>query len=311
MQFQPNQWGLILGGSSGIGLASAKKLSSQGMSLCLVHRDRRGAMARIEKEFETIRSHGHGFISLNLDALSEAGQSQIISSLQEAMGQNGKLKMLLHSIAFGNLKPLAPVRRSNRPQEIIEELANKLGCDSGQLKMAVAETFDAGGHELASLLPPDYPERLLEEEDMSHTIYSMGTSLSSWVQKLFAQNVFQDDARILSLTSEGNSIAWKGYAAVAAAKSALESVSRALAVEFAPWGLRSNVIQAGITETPALQAIPGSKHMKSNAILRNPFRRLTQPEDVANVVSMMCSDEAAWINGTIIRADGGEHISSN
>ena len=111
------------------------------MSLCLVHRDRRGAMARIEKEFETIRSHGHGFISLNLDALSEAGQSQIISSLQEAMGQNGKLKMLLHSIAFGNLKPLAPVRRSNRPQEIIEELANKLGCDSGQLKMAVSETF--------------------------------------------------------------------------------------------------------------------------------------------------------------------------
>ena len=100
-------------------------------------------------------------------------------------------------------------------------------------------------------------------------------------------------------------------AAVAAAKSALESVSRALAVEFAPWGLRSNVIQAGITETPALQAIPGSKHMKSNAILRNPFRRLTLPEDVANVVSMMCSDEAAWINGTIIRADGGEHISSN
>lgn len=268
-------------------------------------------MARIEKEFESIKSNGHGFISLNLDALSEAGQSQVISALQEAMGPSGKLKMLLHSIAFGNLKPLAPLKPSNRHEEILGELANRIGCSPDKLSAAVSETFEAGGHELSSLIPADYPERLLEEEDMSHTIYSMGTSLSSWVQKLFSNDLFQDDARILSLTSEGNSIAWRGYAAVAAAKSALESVSRALAVEFAPWGLRSNVIQAGITETPALQAIPGSSHMKSNAIQRNPFRRLTQPEDIANVVSMMCSDEASWINGTIIRADGGEHISSN
>jgi NAD(P)-dependent dehydrogenase (short-subunit alcohol dehydrogenase family) len=69
------------------------------------------------------------------------------------------------------------------------------------------------------------------------------------------------------------------------------------------------VIQAGITDTPALQAIPGSDHMKAGARLRNPFGRLTTPEDVANVIYLLSLDEAAWINGTVIRVDGGEHIS--
>ena len=55
--------------------------------------------------------------------------------------------------------------------------------------------------------------------------------------------------------------------------------------------------------------IPGSEKIKENAKQRNPFKRLTMPEDVANVVSLLCSDEAAWINGCTIPVDGGEHLS--
>ena len=58
MGFSRSDWALILGGSSGFGLATAHKLAAHGMSLCLVHRDRRGAMARIEPEFEAIRATG-------------------------------------------------------------------------------------------------------------------------------------------------------------------------------------------------------------------------------------------------------------
>jgi NAD(P)-dependent dehydrogenase (short-subunit alcohol dehydrogenase family) len=104
-------------------------------------------------------------------------------------------------------------------------------------------------------------------------------------------------------------VAWKGYAGVAAAKVALESIARAMAVELAPFGIRSNVVQAGITDTPALQAIPGSDHLKAQARSRNPLGRLTTPRDVANAIYLLCSDDAAWINGEVIRVDGGEHIS--
>ena len=64
---------VVVGGSSGFGLATAKKLSHHGMSVCVVHRDRRGAMARIEAEFDEIRATGCGFLGLNLNALSEEG----------------------------------------------------------------------------------------------------------------------------------------------------------------------------------------------------------------------------------------------
>jgi NAD(P)-dependent dehydrogenase (short-subunit alcohol dehydrogenase family) len=51
--------------------------------------------------------------------------------------------------------------------------------------------------------------------------------------------------------------------------------------------------------------------MRAKAVTRqrNPFGRLTRPEDVADVVSLLCMDEAHWINGAIIRVDGGERIA--
>jgi NAD(P)-dependent dehydrogenase (short-subunit alcohol dehydrogenase family) len=131
----------------------------------------------------------------------------------------------------------------------------------------------------------------------------------TWTQRIHAAGLFAPDARALGLTSEGNGVAWRGYAAVAAAKVVLESVSRAIAVEFAPYGIRSNIIQPGVTDTPALRVIPGSGRMKAGARRRNPFGRLTTPEDVANVVYLLSLDEARWINGALIRADGGERIA--
>jgi NAD(P)-dependent dehydrogenase (short-subunit alcohol dehydrogenase family) len=129
------------------------------------------------------------------------------------------------------------------------------------------------------------------------------------VQELFERKLFADDARIFGLTSEGNQVAWRGYAAVAAAKATLESLARSIAVEYAPHGIRCNVIQPGITETAALAAIPGSDQMKAQARMRNPFHRLTTPIDVANAIYLLSLDDAAWMNGAVIRVDGGEHIS--
>jgi enoyl-[acyl-carrier protein] reductase I len=55
--------------------------------------------------------------------------------------------------------------------------------------------------------------------------------------------------------------------------------------------------------------IPGSSEIIKHSVIRNPFHRLTQPEDVANVVYLLSTDEATWINGTIINVDGGEQIA--
>jgi NAD(P)-dependent dehydrogenase (short-subunit alcohol dehydrogenase family) len=219
----------------------------------------------------------------------------------------------MHSIAFGNLKPIAPVGPGfgNTATQARARLAEQLGIEPDTLAEAVNKVFEAdGGDALAALADaPGYSEAILEDEDFARTIYSMGTSLTTWVQDIFKRGMFADDARVVGMTSEGNEVAWRGYAAVSAAKVALESVSRSIALEMAPYGIRSNIVQAGVTDTPALRLIPGSAHMKAGARRRNPFGRLTTPQDVADFICLLCTDEAHWVNGTIIRVDGGEHIA--
>jgi len=309
MRFPPTHWALILGGSSGFGLATAQKLAEHGMSCLLVHRDRRGAMARIEPEFTRIRQQGVSLVTLNVDALDPVVREECLAHLASALGADGRVRVLLHSIALGNLKLLLPEPPRERPT--VAALAAALGVEAADVAAAANRLFGEGFDPLIPLTDaPAYPSSaFLDEEDFARTIHSMGTSLVSWARALLDRRLFADDARVFGLTSEGNTVAWKGYAAVAAAKAVLESVARAMAVELAPYGVRSNVIQAGITDTPALRAIPGHDHLAAQARLRNPFRRLTTPRDVANVIYLLSTDEAAWINGALIRVDGGEHVA--
>lgn len=254
-----NYWALILGGSSGLGLASAKKLAAEGMNICIIHRNPRAEMEAINHEFEKIRALNGKFLSFNKDILNSQHQVEIVAGLKEVLGAEGKIRCLLHSIAKGNLKP-----------------------------MTGSET--------------------LSSDDFAITLHAMATSLYDWTKLIFNENLFADDARILAFTSEGSSKPLQNYGAVAAAKAALEAISRNIALEFAPFGLRANCIQAGVTDTRSLQMIPGSEKIVEHSKKRNPFKRLTTPEDVANVVSLLCSDEAAWINGCVIPVDGGEHL---
>jgi len=304
-----HEWALILGGSSGFGLATAHKLSQHGLNICVVHRDRRGAMRRIEPEFDAIRARGVSFASFNKDALNPEVQDEILDELADIMGSDGRVRLLLHSIAFGNLKLISP--EASTSDQATQRLADKLELSPDSVREAADELFEESVDGVAGIAaaPVYAADNFLEDGDIARTVYAMGTSLLTWTQALRERELYAPDARILGMTSEGNEVAWKGYAAVAAAKVALESISRSIAVEMAHTGIRSNIVQAGVTDTPALRAIPGSQNLKAQARTRNPFGRLTTPDDVADVVYLLSLPEAAWINGSIIRVDGGERIS--
>jgi enoyl-[acyl-carrier protein] reductase III len=257
-----NYWALILGGSSGLGLATAKKLAKHGMNICVVHRNSRSQEEEVSFEFNKIKAEGVQFMSFNMDATNVSRRDAAILELQQHLGQDGKIRTLLHSIAKGNLKPM------------------------------IAEG-----------------QPILKNDDFNITINAMAISLFDWTQAIFDAQLFANDARIVSFTSEGNTKAWKHYAAVSAAKVTLEAITRNIALEFAPYGIRANCIQAGVTDTASLQLIADSDKIKEHTLLRNPFKRLTTPEDVANVVYLLSKDEASWINGSVIPVDGGEHIS--
>lgn len=307
---RPGGWGLILGGSSGIGLATAKKLATMGLNLIIVHRDRKGAMAKIEQHFEEIRSHGVQLEALNLNALQAEGRQKVIGRIREVAGEKS-IRVLLHSIALGNLKLVAPETPDTSHEESLSALAQELDVPVAKLKNTIDSLYEQGHGSLEHVATPHGYDsnNLIGEEDLQQTIFNMGTSLLSWVQDLHKEQLFAEDTRVFGLTSEGNEVAWKGYGAVSAAKCALESIIRTIATEFAPYGVRANIIQPGITDTPALRLIPGSEGMKASAARRNPFKRLTTPEDVAGLIGILSLDEGKWVNGSLIRVDGGEHIS--
>lgn len=254
------EWALILGGSSGLGLASAKKLASHGMNIIVIHRNRKSEMNQIEDDFKEIEKVGVKFFSFNVDLLKAEKRKETIQRIKSTI-DGGHIKTLVHSVAKGNLKPMT----------------------------------DA--------------EHQLKNDDFHLTIEAMAISLYDWVKSVFDAKLFAKDARVISFTSEGNTKAWKHYAAVSAAKVALEAITRSIALEFAPYGVKANCLQPGAVDTQSLRRIPGHEQIIEHSLQRNPFNRITTPEDVANVVYLLCKDEASWINGCVIPVNGGEHLS--
>ncbi|NUN10106.1 MAG: SDR family oxidoreductase [Ignavibacteriaceae bacterium] len=151
-------------------------------------------------------------------------------------------------------------------------------------------------------------EDVLTKAQMEMTVDVMAHSLVYWVQDLYLRNMLERKARIFAMTSSGGHTAIPFYGAVSAAKAALESHVRQLACELGPIEASVNAIMAGVTDTPALRKIPGNRMMIEVAGRRNPQGRLTTPEDVGKIVSLLCKDGGHWISGGVINADGGEDV---
>jgi enoyl-[acyl-carrier protein] reductase III len=183
---------------------------------------------------------------------------------------------------------------------------------------AVSETPDCTGittllHSLAFgtlklYVSPDQ-NAAIKAADMNMTLDVMAHSLVYWAQDLYAAGLLQRGARILAMTSAGGHRVWPSYGAVSAAKAALESHIRQLAVELAPMGISANALRAGVTDTPAARKIPGSDQMFEWALKTNPGKRLTTPEDIARVVVALSLGETTWLTGNVIGVDGGEDLT--
>jgi enoyl-[acyl-carrier protein] reductase III len=167
-------------------------------------------------------------------------------------------------------------------------------------------------HSLAfgTLLPfiAPTPEEAISPAQMDMTLNVMAHSLVYWVQDLVRRNLLARGSRIFSMTSAGSHRVFSHYGAVSAAKAALESHTRQLALELGPRGILVNCIQAGVTDTPALRKIPGHEVLIEETARRNPGGRMTMPEDVANTLVALSDPRLTWISGSVIRVDGGEDI---
>ena len=109
---------------------------------------------------------------------------------------------------------------------------------------------------------------------------------------------------IVGVSSLGSSRVLEHYALVGTSKAALESLVRYLAVELGPAGIRVNAVSGGVVDTGALEHFP-NREMMVEMGAHNAAGRLVTVDDVAGVVTFLCSPEADMIRGQTIVVDGG------
>ena len=256
-------YALILGASSGFGEAVSTELARAGFSIIGVHLDRGSNLVKVEQIINHIKDQNVEALFFNINAASEKNREQVIQRCKDHFkikGNNGKIKVMLHSLAFGSL---APYIHSD-------------------------------------------PKQRLSHKQMEMTMNVMAHSLVYWAQDLVDADLFGRGAKIYAMTSSGSVRVTPYYGAVSAAKAALESHIRQLALELAPFGITANSIRAGVTFTPALRKIPGHETMIDLALSQIPFKRLTQPSDIARFITAQATADEQWATGNIFNLDGGE-----
>jgi NAD(P)-dependent dehydrogenase (short-subunit alcohol dehydrogenase family) len=110
---------------------------------------------------------------------------------------------------------------------------------------------------------------------------------------------------LLLFSSVAAGVGVSNHPAIAAAKGAVEGLTRSLAADFAGLGLRANAIAPGLTETPATAKFVSGDLARRAVAAQYPLGRHGSPEDIAALAAFLISAEAGWISGQVIAVDGG------
>ncbi|HEY8933877.1 MAG TPA: SDR family oxidoreductase [Cyclobacteriaceae bacterium] len=135
------------------------------------------------------------------------------------------------------------------------------------------------------------------------------SSVFSLTREVSRSMVSNKSGSIINISSMAAQYGLPYVIAYTASKSAIEGMTRALAVELSPEGLRINCIAPGFIATNmSATALNGDPQRKAKVLSRTPMGKLGMPEDIANMAYFLGMDESKYMTGTIIPVDGGNSI---
>lgn len=192
------------------------------------------------------------------------------------------------------------VRADLRDQDAVAVAVQEVGAAFGRLDMLIANAASTAFKPLLDLKP-----------------HHIGMTLDTSVQSLLtlvrtALPLMRDRAaRIVTVSGFDTRRCLPGHGLLGAAKAAVETLTRYLAAELAPFGVNANCVVPGFVATDSARLWadthePGGYAAAAEEwVRRTPAGRVGEPDDIARVIALLCSPDARWITGQVIVADGG------
>jgi len=227
------------------------------------------------------------------------------------------------AISAALIRAGAQVYITGRDEKALQQAASELGnnCAYAVFDLSALDTIPAFAARLAKdfgavdilvnnagiNLKKDFLE--LTDEDFDRIIKTNQYAVFSFTREIAKQMVPRKTGSIVMISSMASQYGIPKVVAYSASKSAVEGMTRAMAVELSPLGVRVNCIAPGFIATEmSAKALNNDKERMNKVLSRTPMGKLGQPSDIGNAVVYLCSDEAAYVTGVILPVDGGNSI---
>lgn len=212
----------------------------------------------------------------------------------------------------------ATVTALSRSADDLAALADEIGCRTHAVDLADPEATraamraalpadllvnNAGTTELDSFL--DLP---LENMDL---LYAVNTRAPMIVAQEYARSAVERGAKgaIVNVSSVASFVSVRDHAAYCASKAGLDGLSRVMALELGPKGIRVNTVNPTVTLTPMAVKAWSDEAEAAPMLARIPVGRFAEPDDIAEVILFLLSDAAAMVHGVSLPVDGGYMIA--
>ena len=210
----------------------------------------------------------------------------------------------------------AKVVATGRDEQRLRACAGSLGehhlvladlDDEDAPRRIVAETVDAFGalnvvvHSAGVFLPKPFPDAPLEEFDVQFRV----NVRAPYALTQAALPHLRPDGAVVFVSSIAGHVGFPLSAAYCGTKGAIELITKSLAMELAPVGVRVNAVAPGNIHTPMNATFFESEDYERSMIERTPFGRVGVVEDIAPVAVFLASDAARYVHGESLLVDGG------
>lgn len=228
-------------------------------------------------------------------------------------------KAIAEKFVKNNIFTIIIVRDEEKAKEACEVLGNLSSyevCDLSQLHLLpglVDKIVKKYGHIdiLVNNAGVHLKKPMLEvsDEEFQRVILINQTVVFCMSREVGKVMVEQKSGSIINISSMASQYGIPQVIAYTAAKSAVEGMTRAMAVELSPFGVRVNCIAPGFIKTNmSSSALDSDPERKQRVFSRTPMGKLGLPDDVAKAAYFLSSDEAEYITGTVLCVDGGNAI---